>query len=117
MSEEDKIALFDAYLAGELPAEEARDFERSLDQDAQLRSEFEEYHSFSEEIFAGQEYAEITSKISAIHDSIHQKDKKGSRPFILRPKFMIPLGVAAAITLLVIIVNPFSFVGNGDTAS
>ena len=113
MTEEEKIELFDAYLSNELSAEDKVDFQRLLDKNIDLKAEFEEYKSFSQEIYEGAEYGSIKGNLDQIHTGLYG-EQKSSKPLILRPKFYIPLGIAASITLLVMIVNPFGKGGNGD---
>ena len=112
MSEEEKIALFDAYLAKEL-AEQARlEFELLIEKNEEFKTEFEAYKSFSVQIKAGEEYGRIKTKLASIHSET-QKEKAG----VLRPKFYIPMIAAAIITLVVIIVPTQFESASEDTAN
>ena len=104
MSEEEKIALFDAYLNNELSEADRVDFESLLEKNVDFKAEFEEYKSVSHEIFEGAEYGQIISNLDQIHGDIY--GKKGSKPLILRPRFYIPVSIAAGLALLFTIVNP-----------
>ncbi|MEO9534111.1 MAG: serine protease [Crocinitomicaceae bacterium] len=112
MSEEEKIALFDAYQANELSGQALIDFELLLDKNEDFKNDFEEYKGFAKKIKDGEEYGRIRKKLK----SIHAETQKEKAP-ILRPKFYIPL-IAAAVVALVVIILPNQFLGeNGDTAS
>ena len=67
MKEEEKIALFDAYLGNELSAEDRANFELLLEKNIDLKAEFEEYKSFSQEIYEGAEYGSIKGNLDQIH--------------------------------------------------
>lgn len=111
MTEEEKIALFDAYLRKEMSQEELLAFEQQLNDSEQLRTEFEAYQFFSEEIHDGEEYGAIKDKL----EEIHQENFGKKKSIFLRPQFLIPMGVAAGIALLFTVMNPGA--QSGDTAA
>lgn len=114
MTEEEKIALFDAYLGNELSPQDSENFERMLETNIDFKAEFEEYKMMSDEIFDGASYAQFKTHMDDIHTSLYDKGK--SKPILLRPKFYIPISVAAGLALLLTITNPFGGVESGDTA-
>lgn len=116
MTEEEKIALFDAYLANELALEDRADFERMLETNEAFNDEFMAYSLFSSQIAEGGEYKNIRHKLEDIHGNLYG-EKRQHKPLLLKPAFYIPLGIAAGIVLLITIVKPFSNVQNGDTAA
>ncbi|UKN03546.1 serine protease [Paracrocinitomix mangrovi] len=113
MNEEEKIALFDAYLNGDLNQEQASDFEKLIANDIDLSAEFEEHKKLAQDIFEGHEYAEILHKLDIIHNDEIGKKKNN---VLLKPKFLIPLGIAASIIFIVMVVNPFGNTSNEDLA-
>jgi serine protease Do len=114
LTEEEKIALFDAYISSELSSTEKDDFEKLLAKNQDLKAEFQDYKEFAGEIHDGEQYGLLIEKLEKIHNESFSKIK--SRPFILRPKFMIPVSIAACLILLVTIIKPFN-TGQGDTAN
>lgn len=116
MKEEEKIALFDAYLAKELNEADRLAFEDRLKSDVSFKDEFEAYLQFSQLIHDGKEYGEIKEDLVSIHENIFPDDNK-KKAFVLRPSFLITVGIAASISLLILIANPFGSVENGDTAA
>lgn len=110
MSEEEKIALFDAYLRNELSVEDRAGFKTLLDKNEDFKKDFDAYQSTAHEIKEGQEYGLIKETLKEIHAE-HIQPKKS---ILLRAKFIIPIVSAAAILVLLITVFPFN--ENGDTA-
>jgi serine protease Do len=106
---------FDAYLHGEMRADERVQFERELDANAALKQEFDTHSEFISAVHDGAEYGEIRQQLRTIHN----KRGVAGRSFFLTPQFLIPLASVAAIALLITIINPFVKEGtelaeNGD---
>jgi len=101
MNEEEKIALFDAYLKGELSGDHLHDLEKLLDKSEEFRAEFEAYQLFANQIKSGEEYGRINKKLRKIHHELYTQKKK---PLLLRPVFLTIASAAAIITLLVTVV-------------
>lgn len=114
MTEEEKIALFDAYLDNELSAQDGENFEQMLEKDIDFAAAFEAYKEMSNEIFDGASYVHFKTQMDDIHASLYEKKKR--KPIILRPKFYVPISVAAGLALLLMITNPFGGQENGDMA-
>lgn len=108
------ILVFDRYLNGEMDATERQVFEERLMHSSTLKKSFEAYQDFSAQLAEGAEYAVIRDELSEIHAGLYSKKK----PLILKPKFIAALGIAATITLLIIL-NPFGsfFTGSGDQSA
>ena len=102
MSEEEKIALFDAYSRNEMSLEDRADFERLLEKNEEFAADFEAYKLLAGEIVDSQEYAEISRGLKGIHKDLYDKKK----PLLLRPKFLVPMGIAASIALIITIWSP-----------
>lgn len=102
MKSEENIALFDRYLMSEMDEVEKTAFEERLAHSASLKNEFEAYQSFGQTISEGAEYTAITDTLKDIHADIYPKKKSK----LLSPKFLIPIGIAASIALLLFF-NPF----------
>lgn len=94
---------FDAYLKNEMSESERMQFENELNENPKLKAEFEFHRDFLVELEDGAEYHEIRNTLRAIH----KKPGVGDRNFFMSPQFLIPLGVAASIALVVSIINPF----------
>ncbi|MFT5819042.1 MAG: serine protease Do [Crocinitomix sp.] len=103
MEDRQHIALFDRYLSGEMDNEEKLAFEERLTHSESLKKAFNEYTAFSTEIEAGGEYAAIKTELGVIHQELYRK----KRSKLLSPKFLIPIGLAATITL-VFMISPWS---------
>lgn len=112
MSEEEKIALFDAYTRDEMSDSEKSDFEEQLAQSPEFKTEFEAYLSFSKEIKEGEEYGKITSTLREIHKDV----SKPKKLFFIQAKFWIPLAAAAAVLIVFMAVPDMMGMG-GETAS
>lgn len=112
MTEEEKIALFDAFIGNEMSASEKDAFKLSLAQDPELKRAFDQYKSMALDIKLGEEYRLIKEKLDAIHD----QNIKGSKPLILRPRFWAPLAAAVAITVIVLVI-PFNNTDNANIAA
>jgi S1-C subfamily serine protease len=112
MEDRQHIALFDSYLAGEMDATEKSAFEERLMHSKSLKKDFEEYKAFSAEIFAGGEYSVVKKELSSMHQGLYGK----KRSKLLSPKFLVPIGIAAAITLVFMIVNPLGGMGESEIA-
>ena len=111
MSTRENIAVFDRYLGGYMDAEEKAAFEERLNHSQSLKQELEAYIAFSATIKEGVEYSQIRDELESIHTDLYGKKKKTIQLF--RPKYLIPIGLAASIALLLYF-NPF---GLGEGAS
>ncbi len=111
MEDRQHIALFDRYLGGEMDSGEKAAFEERLVHSESLRNELNEYQQFSSEISDGGEYGTIKSELETIHNDLYGK----KRSKILSPKFLIPIGVAATITLLFMI-SPWGGINDSTMA-
>lgn len=111
MEDRQHIALFDHYLSGEMGAEEKSAFEERLMHSESLKNDFDEYIAFSSEIAAGGEYGEVKAELSSIHKELYAK----KRSKLLSPKFLIPIGVAATITL-VFMISPWNGMNDSTMA-
>lgn len=100
--------LFDAYLFNELTSEERTRFEERLATDLEFAKEFEQHKLFLADLDDGIEYRETIKQLKNIHQSIYHPQKN----FFLSRQFMIPLGVAASIALLMLVISPFIFEGS-----
>ena len=100
MSEEEKIALFDAYLADELSEIDKENFELLIDKNEIFRGDFEAYQAFAEKIKIAEEYGTIKTYLKTIHAET-QKPKKS---VFLSPKFYIPFMAAAVIAILFMVI-------------
>ena len=109
MSEEEKIALFDAFLKGELSAQDKADFNTLLEKNEDFRLSFEDYQLISDQIKKGEEYRLIKHSLMEIHAATQKTHSK-----ILKLKFIIPIISAAAIVILMYTIFPMG--SNGDTA-
>lgn len=113
MSEEEKIALFDAYSRNELSLEDRAGFETLLDKNDQFQQDFDEYKKIATEIKDGEEYGLIKKTLKDIHADLNSPKKS----IFLQAKFYIPIISAAAVLVLLFTVFPFGGgSGNGDTA-
>ena len=107
MSEEEKIALFDAYLRNELNETQGKEFEDLLEKSEDFQASYSEYLADYKLIQDGIEYDDIKKQLKVLHPK--------TRKFILfKPLFYIPLAAAAAIALLFTI-GPLN--QNNNTAS
>ncbi|MBD3636072.1 MAG: trypsin-like peptidase domain-containing protein [Crocinitomicaceae bacterium] len=113
MNEEEKIALFDAYLRNELTDEDRRNFEQLLSNNQDLRAEFDDYSALAKDIYHGEEYGEIKADLQEIHRKLYPASR--GKSIFLRPRFYVPISIAASIALLFLIVNPWKM-EDGKTA-
>ncbi|NOQ71543.1 MAG: hypothetical protein GQ574_06055 [Crocinitomix sp.] len=111
MEEREHIALFDRYISGEMDAAEKSAFEERLTHSESLKKTFEEYTTFSAEIAAGGEYGAIKKELGTIHQDLHGR----KRSKLFSPKFLIPVGVAATITL-VFMISPWNRMNDSTMA-
>lgn len=111
MNEEEKIALFDAFLAGQLSATDKADFNTLIEKNQAFKADFESYQKSSAEIKTSQEYNIIKNSLKEIHSTM----KANEKPLIFKLKFIIPIVSAAAVIVLLFTVYPFN--ENGDTES
>jgi len=111
MSEEEKIALFDAYLRNEMSESDSSNFTALSDKSEDFRNEFEAYKSDSAQIKSAEEYGQIRSTLKSIHQEIHTPKKS----LFVQMKFWIPLA-AAAVVAIVVFALPTVMGGNADTA-
>lgn len=110
MSEEEKIALFDAYLRNQLSIKDRAAFETLKDKNETFKNDFENYQNLSLDIKNGEEYGLIKESLKEIHaDLIHPK-----KSILVQAKFLIPIISAAAVLLFLLTVYPMN--ENGDTA-
>jgi S1-C subfamily serine protease len=107
MIDENNIALFDAFLRDEMSSTEKDDFKLHLSQNPAVEKEFDAYVALSNDIKNGEEYRQIKEKLENIHKTVIPS----SKPLILRPRFWVPLAVAAAVTVLVLIIPITNNVG------
>ena len=112
MSEEEKIALFDAFLRNEMSDSDELDFLVLVDKSDDFSVEFEEYKAQSALIKSAEEYGQIKTKLKGIHKEVHKPKKS----IFIQAKFWIPLAAAAVVAIIVMAV-PNLMGGNSDTAS
>lgn len=103
MTEEEKIALFDAWIRKELSGDDLDNFKKMLDQSEDFKKDLKAYQDFSEQIKSGEEYGKINRSLRQIHHEIYTKTNK---PLLLRPRFLTLISTAA-IGLLIITVTPY----------
>lgn len=114
MNEEEKIALFDAFIQGDLGGEDLVNFQRLLDKSESFKAEFEAYFSFAQQIRDGEQYGRINKNLRKIHHEIYHAPKK---PILLRPIVLTILSSAALIALLITVVpNLLNTSGSEDMA-
>lgn len=111
MTEEEKLGLFDDFLAGEMSPSEVDNFKLSLANDPVLQKEFDDYKKWARDIKLGAEYRQIQTKLQFIHE----REIKNKKPLILRPRFWIPVAAAAVITVLVMVI-PFNQANDTNVA-
>ena len=75
MDEENKIAVFDAYLSGNMSSVEKKRFEQRLASEPQFKKEFEE-HKLLLEAFRRTGRAEALASISTIHENLGEIQPK-----------------------------------------
>ncbi len=105
MTTRENIALFDRFIRGEMDETETEAFEERLNHSESFKKAFESYTAFAKEIKEGSEYLAIQNELATIHADLYKKKKRKSIN-LLRPKFLVPIGIAASITLLLFF-NPF----------
>ena len=105
--------LFDAYLFNELNKDERSRFEDRLRDDFDFAHEFETHKLFLTDLKDGVEYRETIKQIKNIHQSIYHPKKN----FFLSRQFMVPLGIAASVALLMLVISPFVFEGSESATS
>lgn len=113
MSREKNINLFDDYLSDRMSEGERIAFEDRLQAEADFHQEFDEYRSLWKVVDDGAEYDAIKADLQSIHENINGRKKKA---LFLRPTFFIPLAAAAAVTILILAVNPFGTGGGENDA-
>ncbi|MBK9190098.1 MAG: trypsin-like peptidase domain-containing protein [Crocinitomicaceae bacterium] len=111
-SDQANMELFDAYLFGEMSAEEKSAFENRLKGDEAFAKEFYAHKDFLKKIDEGSEYAAVRSQLRLIH---HQPGV-GENSFFKSRSFYMSLAAVAGIALLVTVFNPFIKEGNSSVA-
>lgn len=104
------INTFDAYLSGEMAADEKSNFELQLKTDSRLNLAFEEYKKLKGEIELAYEYTTFKEQLKNLPE-----ENSKQKSIFLQPKFYMPLSIAALIAIIVLTVNPFKF-ESGDMA-
>lgn len=99
--------LFDAYLLDEMEANQRVKFEQLLETDESVRKAFELHQTFVRDLQDAMEYQDIRNTLR----TLHQKPGIAERPFLLSPKFYIPLSIAAGLALLITVISPFVYQG------
>ncbi len=110
MTEKD-ISLFDAYLQNQLTKDERAAFENELANSPALAQKFEGYTKQQQLIADAFGYENFKEELKQTHRKLYGKRKKS---ILLRPAFLIPLGAAASLLLLIMITN---FNGATDATS
>lgn len=111
-SDQINMELFDAYLFGEMSAEEKSAFEKRLEEDEDFAREFHTHKDFLEKLDQGSEYAAVRSQLRLIH----QQPGVGENSFFKSRTFYMSLAAVAGIALLVTVFNPFIQEGDSSLA-
>lgn len=109
------ISLFDQYLRGELSKNEREAFENSLKLSKALQVKFDQYKKDATLIHLAFEYDEIKDTLKSTHHNLYTKKRKSR---LIKPTFLIGLGAAAGIAILLTL-NTFnsSFLKNENATA
>lgn len=113
MSEEEKIALFESYLMGELSGDELEDFESRLDQSPAFKASFKSHKALVESIEDGVEYGNIRTQL----EDIHQKEVGKTKVINFKKPLILTLSIAASVAFILLIIDPFNHNSNQDSAT